>query len=216
MHPLQTIQAIDSTIASRSTLKVFSPEPLPETELRSEIDAIVAAAGWAPFHKPADKSHRESALDSPLPFRCYKLDAAACRSLRRRLLEQGDTTKIPPMLAAADALIQVTWLPIPSQSPTSLFDSTPENLEHVAAAAAGIQNLLLAATARGIPNYWSSGGALRSPETFAALGIPARELLLGALFLFPRDIANLQTAPGALRPHRGAPESWSRWTSPAP
>ncbi len=65
-------------------------------------------------------------------------------------------------------------------------------MEHIAAASAAIQNLLLAATARGISNYWSSGGVLRSAQVFQQLGIPRQQILLGAIFLFPSEIGDAE------------------------
>ena len=140
------------------------------------------------------------------------LDAAACRQVRKLLLDNGDTSKIPRMLAAATTLIQVTWLPNPAkEGGEGLFEPTVANMEHIAAASASIQNLLLAATARGIPSYWSSGGALRERAFFAQLGIPDREVLLGSVFLFPAELENTENVPGKLREKRGATAEWARW-----
>ena len=203
----------DAIVRERRTVKALSSEPLPPTDIREHVDAIVAAAGWAPFHKPAARSHREGDLSSNHPWRCYKLDAVACRSIRLRLIDSGDTTKIPQMLAVADALIQLTWLPNQASNGNRdlLFDPTQENMEHIAAASAAAQNILLAATSRNIHNYWSSGGALRSPELFDWLGIPENEILLGALFLFPSDLNGIETKPGSLRDKRGETHQWSCW-----
>ncbi|MGF1452500.1 MAG: nitroreductase family protein [Opitutales bacterium] len=204
---------IDAIIRERRTTKALAESPLLVRDMVEEIDAVVAAAGWAPFHRPAATRHR-STLASPQPWRCYKLDAAGCRRLRERLLAAGDATKIPAMLAAASGLVLATWLPDPPQAPLpegALFAPTLENMEHLAAASAAIQNVLLAATARGMLSYWSSGGSLRAADSFAALGIPLEELLLGAVFFFTGDLSGVPTKEGALRDKRGALEDWSRW-----
>lgn len=176
-----------------------------------ELRALLDAASWAPFHKPAAKEYRVGEQDGIEPWRCHVLDAKQCRGLRHRLSEAGDTTKIPKMLAVADYLIQVTWLPEPKREKSdSLFEPSIQNMEHIAAASAAIQNLLLAATAMEIPNYWSSGGVLRTPEVFEMLGISEDEILLGAVFLFPRNPEGAQLKAGALRHSRSELSQWSR------
>ncbi len=215
--------AVDQTIRDRQTVKVLADEPVPARDRRAVVEALVEAAGWAPFHRPAAAAHRD-VLASPVPWRIYALDAAACRALRVALGEAGG--KVAAFLASADALLQVTWLPDPpaagapaeaqsAGAAPGLFESTLANMEHVAAAAAAVQNVLLAATARGIPTYWSSGGGvLRSADVFARLGIPAGEILLGSVFLFPEDTPAEARALSKLRETRGAPAGWSRWVAP--
>ena len=46
-----------------------------------------------------------------------------------------------------------------------------------------VQNLLLALTAKGMGNYWSSGGKLRERAAFNYLSIPQLERLLAAVFV---------------------------------
>lgn len=212
---MEPAAAVDRVIRARRTLKVLSDEPFPARTDRAAVEALAEVAGWAPFHKPAARVHLEAGPSSIVPWRFHLLDAAGCRRLREHLLAGGDRTKIPRLLAAVTALVQATWLPNPPRAPESgLFEPTLENMEHVAAAGAAVQNLLLAATARGIPSYWSSGGALRTPEAFAWMGIPAGEILLGSVFLFPAERAGAEESPGAHRERRGDPEAWSRWVEP--
>jgi nitroreductase len=206
-------QVVDGVIRERRTSKVLADEPLPAVSAREAVEEVVATAGWAPFHKAAARVHQESGvLTSIVPWRFHLLDAPACRALRQVLLERGDKSKVPRMLAAATALVQATWLPNPpKEAAAGLFEATEENMEHVAAAGAAVQNLLLAATARGFRSYWSSGGALRGAEAFGWMGIPAGEILLGSVFLFPADTGDAEVAPGSHRDRRGAPTDWARW-----
>lgn len=208
-----TAGTVDRVIRARRTTKVLADEPLPAVSVRETVEALAAAAGWAPFHKPAAKAHLEAgALTSIVPWRFHLVDAPACRALREVLLERGDRSKIPRLLGAATALVQATWLPNPPKGPVAgLFEATEENMEHVAAAGAAVQSLLLGATARGIPTYWSSGGVLRGAEAFGWLGIPAGEIPLGSIFLFPAEHPGAEVNPGAHRDRRGTPADWSRW-----
>jgi len=214
----QTTPTAD-TIRARRTTKMLADQPLPVRDCRAQVDELIAAAGWAPFHRPCDKTHQRADAAGIEPWRLYALDAPACRLLREQLIDAGDSSKVPRMLAAADALVLATWLPNPPRKDQvdqphdrgGLFDPTLENMEHLAAASAAVQNLLLAATERGIANYWSSGGALRSDATFEQLSIPTTELLLGAVFLFPSASDGVQINPSKLRDQRTPAAQWSRW-----
>lgn len=201
-----------SLFERRCTTKAMAEEPLPVPSQGGEVvESLLEAAKWAPFHKPAPREFRRGQLDGGVPWRCYTLGAQQCRDLRAHLLQAGDSTKIPKMLAVADYLFQVTWLPEPqSEEQDGLFDPSIQNMEHIAAASAAIQNMLLAATERGIPNYWSSGGGLRSSELFELMGIDRREILLGSVFLFPKQLDPGWVRPGALREARGEVGRWSR------
>lgn len=216
---------LSQVIRDRRTVKVFADSPLDIADVGSTVEELLDAASWAPFHYRAAEIHREGTpLSSVVPWRFHLLDGAACRTLREKLLAEGDKTKIPAMLAAATTLIQVTWLPNPPEKPAEAlpapepaeaakfpFEGTAKNMENIAATAAAIQNLLLAATARGIPSYWSSGAVLSQRRILDALGIPGREILLGAVFLFPPGSDGPEVATGGLRNLRGTPNEWSRW-----
>lgn len=195
----------------RKTVKLLGDpaNPLPPTGLdRETVEALVAAAGWAPFHRPAHAA-REGGDPVLEPWRFTMLDAAACRALLPRLAEiPKPPGKIADMLAVADALILATWLPEPSEAG---WQASAFNMEHIAAAASAIQTLLLAATERGIASYWSSGGCLGTAEAFDLLGIAPTDSLLGAIFLFPEPPAGVEAVPGKLREKRSDPGAWSRW-----
>jgi hypothetical protein len=197
------------------------PDRLPE-ERRSAVDPQHAQR-----QRGADRRRENSRGRRPerrslhhhhgRPWRFYIVEAAACRSLKQDL-PQENAGKIPAMLAAADALILATWLPNPQpghqrsvEEPS--FAPTLANMEHIAAASAAVQNLLLAATARGISNYWSSGGVLRSEHVFSRLGIPFNQILLGAIFLFPDATEGAEVVGSKLREHRTASTRWSRRVS---
>lgn len=205
----------DDAIRQRKTVKLLADRDLPVKDIRATVDELLELAGMAPFHRACEQRHREKGLPGIEPWRFHVLDAAACRRLHPRLPKEN-AGKIPAMLAAADALILATWLPnadptaTTAQGPT--FAVNLPNVEHIAATAAAIENLLLAATARGLSTYWSSGGeVLRTQATFELLGIPTDQLLLGAIFLFPSEIGDAELATSRLRSQRTPYTSWSRW-----
>ena len=217
--------ALDEIVRGRRTAKLLR-DPASEggaplaDEQRAALDAMIELAGTAPFHKRAHERHRGGALGSIVPWRFHVLERPACRRLLEEIVRRGahdadpkwaraTSSKIPELIAAAGALVQVTWLPDPPKP--DAVDAFPDNdVEHVAAAAAAVQNLLLAATARGWHGYWSSGGVLREPELFEHLGIERAQRLLGAIFLAPPDAAFDRSIPGGLREQRGERGDWSR------
>ncbi len=226
----------DSAIRNRKTTKVLAAEVFPCTNRSQQIAEMLDLAGMAPFHRACDEQHRgleAKGLNGIEPWRFHVLDAHGCRDLRSQLPSEN-VGKIPAMLAAADALILATWLPNPMSADFQTkisnpddepgkfqdgddasftkwpFEPTLANMEHIAAASAAIQNLLLAATARGISNYWSSGGILRSSTLFEKLGIPAGQILLGALFLFPQEVSDAEVVGSKLRDRRSSSNHWVR------
>ena len=213
MNHSDSVISVDKAIAQRKTLKVLSEKQYPFSLASDVIEDLLEAASWAPFHRAASRSHcKSSDLKSKVPWRFYILNVENCRRLRKTLMDRGDTTKIPSMLLSATNLIQVTWLPNPKDPESeNLYDPTLENMEHIAAASSAIQNLLIAATARNIQTYWSSGGSLRKPDTMKLLNVPKEEILLGSIFLFGPVNANCKTAPGKLRDQRGEKSTWSIW-----
>lgn len=182
--PLDTL----ASIRTRRTIKVLSDTPLPTTACDEEfIQTLIESAYYAPNHYPCPNEHKQH-LSSPLPWRFYVLDSSGCRRLAQKLPELTDAPgKLLPMLNSADYLLLATWCPQTKkqEDEKTLFDASLVNMEHIAAAGAAIQNLLLTATALGQENYWGSGGCLRGAEAYKMLGIPTAEILLGSLFLFP-------------------------------
>lgn len=210
--------AVDQVICRRRTRKVLgslqTPAPIPHG-FREQVEEAVRVAGWAPFHYPANRIHHQQGMDSCVPWRFYALDQNACLALAHCLLEKNtsnisEDATIIRMLAAAGSVVLATWLPEPKTTELALH----MNEEHLAAAAAAVQNLLLASEARDIQSYWSSGGVLASSECFKLCGIPATQKLLGAVFMFPApEDSGMEVVDGKLRNRRGPPDSWSAWIS---
>ena len=207
----------EDAILNRKTVKILGDEHAPlkiETAVKEVVDEMIRIAGAAPFHYACHKSYREKGeMTSIVPWRFHALAADDCRKLLG-WIQQHDLVagKVAKMLATADALLLVTWLPdVSDEKRDELFVPTLRNMEHIAAASAAIQNLLLIATSKGVDSYWSSGGVLREKELFQLLKIPLQELLLGAVFLFPADSSSAEKVAGKLRNLRGEKEKWSRW-----
>lgn len=159
-------------------------------------------------------------MDSPVPWRFYPLNQRNCLRLGHKLLAEPELDLEPEstiirLLGACGAMVMVTWLPEPDDSMRAQDAARRVHLdeEHLAAASAATQNLLLAAKARGMDSYWSSGGALRDWECFDMCDIPPQQKLLGAIFLFPELPKHIKVRKGGLRDKRGQPEQWMRWVT---
>ncbi len=210
----------EEAIQKRRTLKLrANPEdPLPVTkgeEFKRTIEQLIELAGKAPFHYQSAENHQKKKLTGAEPWRFHVLDGKACRQLLKSLnddIPMKASDGIKQMLAAADAVILSTWLPEQPRSLSRKFHPTVKNMEHIAATGAAIQNLLLAATDKGITNYWSSGGCLRKPKVLEFLGIPKQEILLGAVFLFPDEYPEtVQTKTGKNVEARGKITDYMEW-----
>lgn len=203
-------------INTRRTAKVIANPELPLATGRSDasaVDKLLEQAVKAPCHYACDRIHL-SEMTSPVPWRVYKYDAENCRQIMQQMIDAGDTTKIPNMLAAADFLLQVTWLPDAGTIVNAaagkgeiVYAGTLRNMEHIAAASSFVQNVLLCATAEKFQTYWSSGGPLRQQN------IPDTEILLGSVFLYPQDVGDADVREGNLAHKRGSVEDWSKWVS---
>lgn len=218
--------AVDSVIRARRTQKLFADpaeravqQALWRASHEAELRNMIETAGYAPFHLRSSIQARGNAeLDSAVPWRFYVVAGDQIASLLTFLSMKAEShpgtdwsrawkTKIPNMLSACGALVQVTWLP-EEEAELSI-----KNVEHIAAASAATQNLLLTAEARGWSSYWSSGGILKTPDLFEALGIPTEQQLLGSVFLTPDDMVQGDGVPGRLREERGEVSTWSRWVT---
>ena len=218
------MKTIDTIIKQRKTQKILATEPwtpvMTSEEIRNTVSELLDLASYAPYHYRAHENYMEQKeLNSSLPFRIYALEAGKCREtvefMNRNDLKAG---KIKDLLLSANALLFVTWLPEPHEANTDgvrhiFYEGNLKNMEHIAAASAAIQNILLGATARNIPSYWSSGGKLRFGALRDYLNIPADEIVLGSIFLFPKDYEKHSPLiiPGALRNEGKALNSWSKW-----
>lgn len=82
-------------------------------------------------------------------------------------------------------------------------DSTERTGENRDAAAAGVQNLLLGATAVGLANFWSTPPGRRGPRTLALCGFPADTELVAVVYLgWPSDEVEVPERPPLQINHR--------------
>jgi hypothetical protein len=209
-------------IFNRATVKVMAEEAwtpcLTDDEREELVGYLLELAAAAPYHYESASKYRKE-LSSGLPFRAYIADALRCRKAVKFASDnEVDTGKISQMLNTAEILLVVTWLPdtfgeaVQGREPIP-FTGNLRNMEHIAATGAAIQNILLGATQKGFPNYWSSGGVLRFDPMRSHLSIPAEEIILGTLFIFPKDGVERadSVAYGKLREKGKNLDTWTKY-----
>jgi nitroreductase len=161
-----------TAIRTRRTVKAFTGAPLD----RARVEALVEEACWAPTHR----------LTQPWRFRL--LDREAIARLGAFLRATPAIAAVPDPAKGAtklakllDRLAGVGALVVVGQVRA---DDPAIDREDLAAAAAAVQNLLLAATSDDLGSFWCTSPALTHPLTLAWCGLdPARHHALGAVWL---------------------------------
>ena len=210
-------------IKQRQTWKALAPVDSPvihptQTLERGDqkLGQAISAAGWAPFH------YDRSADSIAEPWRVHVLNQSKCHTLATEFstlfTDIKPTNKLPGMLSACGSLALVTWLPQfshgakPDDEAFAKEKQIQVDEEHLAAASAFVQNLLLMLTAEELGTYWSSGGQFRTPAMFEHLNIPAEQRLLAAVFVdYDPQNQVVERIAGKHRESRSDPSRWTRW-----
>ena len=173
---------VDTAIRARRTVGVFSDRPLPQ-ELLAEL---IEAGRWAPNHKQTE------------PWRFHVVSGAARDDLAEAVLASGEVAAKDPRakLRRAPQLIAVTQ--------QMVVDDPIRDREDYAAVCCAVQNMMLAATARGIASKWSTGALAEHPAAKRWLGVGERDRIVALLFLgYPPE--GMREPSGERRP---APVVW--------
>jgi nitroreductase len=160
---------VDRAITERRTTKRYTDEPVGTDVLRD----LIELATWAPNHK----------MTAPWRFRLLGPEATA------NLVKVAPADKVPKMTLAPTRLLvscKVTGDPTRRE-------------EDLLATGAAVQNLLLAATARGIDTFWQSPSVAALPAARGLLGIPDDEELVAVVNLGYSN--EDRVAPGRLPIH---------------
>lgn len=213
-HAHTVEQIIRSRRTEKVLLQVEDHRPVPQQVdalRRPQVMESIKAAGWAPFHYARQPSGVAE------PWRAHVLwDGQAIKVAQHLRDALGDTGKLPLLLAGCSAAVLVTWLPEFDREtdralkPQVAEEQRSRDEEHLAAASAMVQNLMLMLTAHGMGTYWSSGGALRKPDLFQYLGIPLVERFLAGIFIEYPEMADgpKERKPGSHRDKRS--DAWIR------
>ena len=160
-------ELLDSIIGSRRTCLQMDPERPVDPGL---VEALCRAAAWAPYHRRTE------------PWRFAAFTGAG----RGRL---GDT--IADVMAADGAdpakvaktrgkYLRAPLMLLVGSAAGPDATTTAENRD---ATAAAVQNLLLAATARGLGSFWSSVARPEAPELLELCGFEPGTFVVAAIYL---------------------------------
>lgn len=187
--------AVARAIHDRRSIGRVAPDPVP----RELVAELIAAAIAAPNHK-LTAPWRFVALAGPARGEIGRAHARAVARMRPDHPEAG-LAKEAALLERAPVVIAcaVAGSPDPVQAQ-----------EDRDAVAAGVQNLLLLAHARGLAAIWRTGVMPREPEVVEALGLTAGEDVVGFVYL-GRPAAGLERVAAPARPGVDELTVWRGW-----
>ena len=173
----------------------------PDVPPRALIEEIIEAATWAPNHR-LNEPWRFFVVAGEARERFGELMAAdACRDLADPAGEKArDILKSQMKKATRSPVI----IAVACDPPAS---SKIDPVEDVCAVACGVQNLMLAAHAKGLVTKWSSGQACYSPTIKSFFGLTPEHQILGYIYLgYPDE----QSKPATRTPHHEK-TTWLGW-----
>ena len=152
---------VDRAIRERRTIGVFSERAVAQ----DVIEDLIEAARWAPNHK-----HTE-------PWRFHVVSGSARAEMCEAVLAGGGEFAKDPRgkLMRSPMFIAVTQQAVP--------DDPVRDREDYAAVCCAVQNMMLAATARGLASKWSTGALAENAAAKRWLGIGDRDRIVAYLYL---------------------------------
>lgn len=153
---------LEQAIRTRRTHKAFLPEPVD----RATLEQLFELARWAPNHD----------LTNPWRFRVLGPHSLERLKHAAEAIEPGSARK----LERAPTLVLSTVV---------RSDEEIRDREDMLAGAVATYLVLLAAHGRGLAGYWRTPRVLREPAGLAALDVPAKERVLGLLYIgYPAQV----------------------------
>ena len=135
------------------------------------IDELCELATWAPNHK---KTWPWKFASLTGDARARLGDAFVADMVERDFGDEGKREKTRTKYTRTPNVLVVGCAP--HAKPTL-------NDENRDAVAAGVQNILLAATARGIASFWSTPAFVDAPRALAECGFPADDRIIAVIYL---------------------------------
>lgn len=164
------VMEILQAIQNRRSIKSFTPRPIS----REEIETVLDAAIHAPNHRMTE------------PWEFLVLGDEAKRAYGAVLGRRRSSKVEDPDAAAAvreKAIRGITSVPA-IVAVTTRLDENPEiREEDYAATYMAIQNMLLAATARGLGTHVKTGAIMDDPELREALGVGEDRRIVALVWL---------------------------------
>lgn len=186
-------------IRTRRSTKKLRPDPPP----RALIEEILEAATWAPNHHLNE------------PWRFFVLAGEARERFGQAMAEDAlrafhdPTGELSGSIAEAQRqkAVRAPVIVVVAMEPTA--GPKLVEVEDVAAVACAIQNMLLAAHARGLGTKWSTGEPARSDHLKQFFGLTPQHQILGFIYLGYPDPA--EAGPEARRTPHHEKSTWIGW-----
>ena len=189
------IDAVDRTIRERRSVGRVAPDPLPRELVAELIDAAIHAPNHHLTH----------------PWRFVVLAGDARREVGDAHARAVERTKPGhPEAGLAKEAARLERAPVVIACCVAGCDDPVQAREDRDAVAAGVQNLLLAAHARGLAAIWRSGVMPDEPEVRDALGLGERDAIVGMVYV-GRPVPDGQTPPPSARPAVDELTVWRGW-----
>lgn len=172
-----------------------------EVPPRELIEELLEAATWAPNHR-LNEPWRFFVLAGDARVRFGELMAEdACRERPDADEEKRADIRQSQLKKATRSPVIVAVTCDPPSGPKI------DPVEDVCAVACGVQNMLLAAHARGLATKWSSGQACHAPAIKQFFGLTPEHQILGYIYLgYPDESAK----DGSRTPHHEK-TTWLGW-----
>ncbi len=168
---------VDRAIRERRTIGVFSDRLVAQ----DVIEDLIEAARWAPNHK-----HTE-------PWRFHVVSGGARAEMCDAILDSGGEFAKDPRgkLMRSPLFVAVTQ--------QAVLDDPVRDREDYAAVCCAVQNMMLAATSRGLATKWSTGALAENVAAKRWLGIGEDDRIVAYLYLgYPAE--DMREMPAARRP----------------
>ena len=174
----------------------------PDVPPRELIEELIEAATWAPNHR-LNEPWRFFVVAGAARERFGELMAAdACQNLDDPNGEKASGIVASQMKKATRSPVIIA---VACDPPSS---SKIDPVEDVCAVACGVQNLMLAAHAKGLATKWSSGQACYSPAIKSFFGLTPEHQILGYIYLgYPDE----PTKTASRTPHHEK-TTWLGWS----
>jgi nitroreductase len=157
------------TIFARRSIPALRPDPIP----KEVVERLLAAAVQAPNHYHV-RPWRFIVLQGAARERLGDVFAEALQASHPDMPQAGlDKERAKPLRAP---LLIAVGVDLPDE-PRVI------ELENICAAAAAVENLLLAAQSLGLGGIWRTGPAASDPRVKAFLGLQANQPLIAFLYL---------------------------------
>jgi len=174
----------------------------PDVPPREVVEELLEAATWAPNHRLNEPwrffvvagTAREQFGELMAADACASLDDPSDEKKKAGIVDSQleKATRSPVIVAVACD---------PPSSPRI------DPVEDVCAVACGVQNMMLAAHARGLTTKWSSGAACYSPAIKSFFGLTPEHQILGYVYLGYPD----ESAKDSSRTPHQEKTTWLGW-----